>query len=354
MKRVCVSTLCDLTSFGSVLQAYALKQALRELGAESFILREKPLSAELRPHRGRSPQTLLLNLHQRFIRSKLEAGLQGTKAFTDESLDFYIYHSDEKLREQCPPAELYLAGSDQVWNPKKLLPVHFMEFAPDPARKVSYAASMGLPKLTDAQAEWILPRLARFDAISVRELDGAEALGTRMGRAVSRNVDPVFLNKTEDWVRLAERKPYPLSGPYILVYPIYWDHALNARLKALHKKTGLPIILLSSQLREIYATKTIYDADLLQFLWLVRHAAAVVSSSFHGVSMSILFHRPFSAVINPADASRLTSLLSVLGLNNLDLSELSDGKQDFSEADKRIAAERDSGLSYLKEVLRFE
>ena len=42
VKTVCVSTYCEWSSYGSVLQAIGLKKCLETLGMESFVIRDNP------------------------------------------------------------------------------------------------------------------------------------------------------------------------------------------------------------------------------------------------------------------------------------------------------------------------
>ncbi len=51
MKTVCVSTYCEWSSYGSIMQAIGLKKKLSNLGFESFIVRDKPAPQEQRTFR---------------------------------------------------------------------------------------------------------------------------------------------------------------------------------------------------------------------------------------------------------------------------------------------------------------
>lgn len=112
-------------------------------------------------------------------------------------------------------ADIYLVGSDQVWNPcaepqsamsnfsKKRLEYYMLDFVDKSklhARKVSYAASFGIKELPDyidkskSVKEYARKALSDFDAISVREEQGVrilESLGLQ-GVCVA---DPTMLLK---------------------------------------------------------------------------------------------------------------------------------------------------------------
>src|SRR5690606_2791095 len=74
--------------------------------------------------------------------------------------------------------EVFIVGSDQVWNPdltKASALDYFFSFLPDEVKRISYAASFG-------NSEWIWSDiqhdvwdcLQKFSAISVRESSGAK------------------------------------------------------------------------------------------------------------------------------------------------------------------------------------
>lgn len=65
------------------------------------------------------------------------------------------------------------------------------------------------------------------------------------------------------------------------------------KLKELHEKTGYKIVSIQNSLRPIYANKRVMDIGPKQFLWLMDHAEAVVTSSFHGTAFSVIFNKRF-------------------------------------------------------------
>lgn len=61
------------------------------------------------------------------------------------------YHSLEELQKKPPKADVYMVGSDQVWNPditKYFAKLYFLDFGDDGIRRVSYASSFGTPNWT--------------------------------------------------------------------------------------------------------------------------------------------------------------------------------------------------------------
>ena len=192
--------------------------------------------------------------------------------------------------------------------------------------------------------------MQRLDRISVREAQCKEALQPLTEKEIAVHIDPTFLLDTETWRQY--EKQYPICGPYILVYMIYWDPACKAQIQELKRKTGLPVYAVCSGLSRVYADKQLFDVGVEEFLWLVDHAEYVVTSSFHGAAMSTIFGKRFAAVLNPGSPSRIRNLLQTLGIPEVPIQEL-DGAEgfDYTAIRTRMAEERARGMQYLKEAI---
>jgi hypothetical protein len=96
--------------------------------------------------------------------------------------------------------------------------------------------------------------------------------------------------------------------------------------------------------------------------WLAGLAAArfVVTDSFHGTALAILFNKPFVALTNhERGAARFESLLSLFGLQDRLLSPdtpLPDGLiteiPDFERVNTILARERENSLAFLKSIIK--
>lgn len=354
MKKIFVATYCDWRSYGAVLQALALQSQLRELGCESQVLCPEPqppkkLKPSL-PLTGGLAQRIL-DTHKLLVHAALQRKYRNTHAFIRAHVSVRYCGSYAELNAAPPEADAYLAGSDQVWRPDRVDPFFFLAFAPEGSKKLSYAASMGSPDIPAEQLAAFRGGICGFDTLSVREPDNRRVIAALTDQPVHRHIDPVFLWSPEQWRGLA--RPYPgMDRPYILVYAIYWDHSLNRQLERLHRQTGMDVVVLANSWRRIYANRWIFDADPGQFLWLVDHAAMVVTSSFHGTAMSVIFEKRFAAVINPAAASRITGLLEVLDIREAAMEALFSGEQpDYAPVRERIRQEQARSRQYLNEVL---
>ena len=349
-KQVKILTFCINTSIGSILQAYGLTEALKACGYDSEVWLEIPKEYQKPVGRNRL-KVMARDAMEAVHRRSLEAGRQKRERFITEHLSTAYFAEEEDYRRKALEYEdaVYLAGSDQVWDPDRLNPVFFLSFVTK-GRRISYAASMGNTNIRPEAAEAIENWLRPFDRISVRERKCAEALRELTDKEIGMHIDPTCLIDAEAWRSL--EKPYRVKGPYILLYMLYWDNALTDKIADLKKRTGLPVYAVCSRASRIYADKHCYDVGVEEFLWLVDHAAYVVTSSFHGVAFSVIFRKQFAAVINPNLPSRIENILSVLSLPHVSIEELGSGTGiDYSAVPEIIRKERQRGITYLKEAI---
>ncbi len=357
MKKVCISTYCEWSSYGSVLQAMGLKQCLQEIGFESFIVRDAPAPLAKRDFPlaiSKNPKKLIKDIFNLYYRPARRRQYESCVRFIKEHIDIRYYNDAKALKSNLPQADYFLAGSDQIWHPKLCKPVFFLDFVPQGQRRLSYAASMGTTEIPAEKRDEFARLVRGFDALSVRETDLPDVIGPLVEKDINVHIDPTFLADGESWRRVAGE--YPIQKPYILVYGIYWDRKLNRQLKRLRKKTGCAIISLSPTGRtSVWGNRRVCDADPAQFLSLIDHAQAVVSSSFHGVALALNMNKKVAAVVNPKAPSRLASLLETLQVPRYDVADVMEfDLAAYAGINERIARERARSVTYLKEILNDE
>lgn len=350
MKKVNVLTFCTWTSIGSILQAFGLKKALYANGCESKLL----LSADenvFRENRVNSLKSLVSRVFHTVIRRDRQKAYCKRCDFITRNLDVVTYdHYDDLSRivSETPDA-YYLVGSDQIWHPDCCYKHFFLEFVHN-RKCASYAASMGKTEIPTENIDLFRSLFRRLDIISVREKQCKEVLQPFTEKEIGVHIDPTFLLETEAW-REYEKK-YPICEPYILLYMIYWDPACKEQIRELKKRTGLPVYAVCSALSRVYADKKLFDVGVGEFLWLVDHAEYVITSSFHGVAMSTIFHKKFSAVVNPSSPSRIRNLMDTLNIPIVSINQLDKtGQFDYHAINDRIKIERQKGLQCLKRII---
>ena len=355
MKKICVSTYCDWNNYGSILQSIGFKKMLYKLGYTSVLVQDKPAppaNFQASLHICKNPMANIKNIYLYAKRKKVSLKYRNSLKFMRENVDILYYNNYDVLKNNPPEADYYIAGSDQIWRPQTCHPVFFLDFVSQDKKRISYAASMGNTNMPEAKKEIFKDFINLFDYISVREKDNVKFIKETVCKETEIHIDPAFLINADQWRKY--KKTYDIQGPYILLYALYWDVNLNKQLKQLHRKTGLPIVAICNGLSRIWANKKLFDVDPGQFLWLVDHAEAVVTSSFHGVAFSIIFNKKLAAVVNPKLPSRIENILQTLRVKNSSIDGLMQVNTDFYEnTNKRILEEQQKSINYLKKALEY-
>lgn len=357
--------------YGAQLQAYALNHTIEKLGIPCEIIdyvRQDTLSGSSLIKSGFSPRVLLSNAHTLLHYKRF-------KRRSDRFLDFYRnrlklgsrrYHTASELAANPPSYDVLVCGSDQVWNPmifseKDFDPSFFMHFSGD-TRRIAYAPSFGISSIPEDKKETLKAYVEGFDALSVREAQGADILRELIARPVPVVLDPTLLLNEADWSELCA--PSPMDRPYILSYFITDPTPFFPVLEQIQAKLGLPVVCLCGARKKVPGTiRLVYDAGPQEFLSLFKHADFVLTNSFHGTVFSVQFRRPFysfqknkASSANPAEVgSRLSNILTQLGLEDrlLGADSLLQALDaiDFSQVTEKLNAKREESLNFLKEAL---
>ena len=341
-------------SFGAVLQTYSLQNFLLSDGIENKVIdysgNRDGMFALF--SRSRKPKALLSNIDVALHKKSIE---RGNRRFLDFINNKIIktepYDTLAHLKADPPAADVYITGSDQVWSiGRGIGEAYFLNFGDEKTRKISYAASMGRSVIPEEKRETIKKYLESFYAVSVREQATKDVIAPLAKCRVEENIDPVFLTSAEEW-RTLEKSVDGIDGPYILCFCIYRPKWLNGELKKLHKQTGKKIVILDpSGLRMLYHNKQIRDAGPEEFLWLIDHADSVVTTSFHGVSFSMIFGKPLYAIVNPDAPERIVNLLQLLGADQavVDKLEIAPPEYDPETVKERIEEQKSRSAQYLR------
>ena len=182
MKKVGIITMHKVVNYGSALQAYALQRVIEKLGYDCEIIdyvypNEYHLSQYPKLPAWKSwvlfliqmlygfPQKKRIKLFERFYKDYLK-------------LSPVCYKSREQLQGNPPHYDIYVTGSDQVWNPKSIVEdTSFMlSFVRNDVHKISYAASFATDSIPDRFRGLYKAYLDMYSAISVREKNGIEII----------------------------------------------------------------------------------------------------------------------------------------------------------------------------------
>ncbi|HDZ56837.1 MAG TPA: polysaccharide pyruvyl transferase family protein [Pseudomonas xinjiangensis] len=217
--------------------------------------------------------------------------------------------------------DAYVFGSDQIWRYNQFNKhlgydsVYWGKYPADiSARKVSYAASMGVLDQADTELDFISGKLEHFDALSVRENSLKDLLQPLTRKPISKVLDPAFLLDKTRWAALAA-KNMALPEQYVLLYNLNKSSRATSLADDLANKLGCAVFELSSEVVPFDISRRYQNtAGPAEFLALFENATHVISTSFHGVVFSLIFEKQFQALGLGQNASRVTNLLTDLGI----------------------------------------
>lgn len=392
-KRICLLTSEEsfLNNYGAALQGYALFETLCEMGFDVSIVRYdgyapprkygllKDIVKRIIRYKGNQPSEDEIKAVERKrnnrIRYKREIEHRELlfRSFQDENMSFYSEKRMcwETLRETPPISDIYMCGSDQIWNPNfhggVCDPGYFLTFAPKESTKIAYAPSFGCDDIPKSMQKMLFKMLKDFKAISVREKSGVDIVKKYGKRKAEHVLDPTLLRTGDEWRKIA-KKPEGLPKHYILCYRFAESNKTKSMIDQISQNTGWQVV--SLPLSEVAMNDdycTIFEAGPQEFVGLIEHASLVCTDSFHATVFSILMNTPVCVFLRESYKngnsmnSRIYSILQLLKLEHHIIkpdAEVDEAikciDEDYKEANEILATEREKSFNFLIKALQTE
>lgn len=323
--RITIITLHRVYNFGSVLQAYATQRIFEKPGHDVEIIDYiTPQRTKRRILLG-SPSNVMNKSFKNIIYRIAKIGSIILKertfgAFVRNNLNLTRkYISAEDLVKDPPSADIYVTGSDQVWNSDYNEGVDrgfFLDFLPEECCRVAFVASFGKTQLDAEEIALTTKYLRRYNAISVREESALKIVSDLGIEDAVWLIDPTLQIPKEEWLTIAS--PRLIKKKYLILMLLYNEdnHATEYARKIADEK-GLILVKISwEKKRPPLIDKLMTHRSPADFLSLFYYADFVVTNSFHGLAFSINFEKPFIIVPRNEYNSRIESLLKLTGLEN--------------------------------------
>lgn len=279
----------------------------------------------------------------------------------------------EEMRRLNEVCETFMVGSDQLFNADlyyRFGEMVTLDWVSDNHRKVAYAASFGHHVFwgREEQRADMAHYMQKFDAFSVREVDGVDLAKDTFGIDAEWVLDPIFLCNKEHFIRLAEQTSEKRETPHIFAYLLDPNSQKNEILQYIAEEMNSEVELFGDMLfrpneekLKIEQKKYMYElrqAKIEERLYSLIHSDFVVTDSYHGVCFAILFQIPFVAILNEnRGASRFYTILSKLHLMDRLVTSIEETKKslldnlDFSESYKLLEKERKHSAQWLLEAV---
>lgn len=361
--KILIVTMHRGNNYGSALQVYALSEALKNLG-------HFPLILDYIPKRINFSLILKKQIKHFFETSSLRGKYGVLRAimiliskkwlydqFFRRNLNLTKkYYSVEELRKNCPMADVYMTGSDQVWNSfynGGVELVFYLDFVPESSKKISYAASFGKNSLDTWEISETKRLLEKYSAISVREstaIDILRGLGIANGHLV---LDPTLLLSRKDWKsRIPKIK---VKEKYLLIYSVEPNKTeLIEYSKLIADRLDLKIYLVEWGFKKFpRVDKMLSCLDPMVLMSYFSQAEFVVASSFHGTALSINMNKQFISIAPKKFSTRAKSLLDLVQLTDRYFEEDAFSLEkaivpiDYGKVNQILSTQRNKSKSFL-------
>lgn len=271
--------------------------------------------------------------------------------------------SDADLKRLAKEFDVFVSGSDQIWNPKiisedgQLDPHYFLDFVAGKT-KFSYASSLGTYQYDESESGQVRDLLHDYSGITVREKDSAEYLSALLQRKVDDVLDPTLLFNKREWLAFFDLVQKQPEQPYILVYALKKDLLLKQTVEQVAAKLGYPVITIDQDPFTNFSNEQhIKDAGPVEFIELFANASFIVTNSFHGTCFSVNFNIPFIVTSPLSSINRIENLLSIVGASDRiklhadNVQEIISEDIDFDYANTRLESLRIECKKYIKDTI---
>ena len=374
-KKIGLITFSRAHNYGSLLQAYALQKKIQQFPDIKCEIIDFSNNAQIEMYSIFKTKCTIKNIIKNaialFFYPLMKREYMDFEKFivTNLQLSSTQYTDETSLKELNNEYDMFVTGSDQVWNIKCLDAddAYFLSFVSEKP-KIAYAPSFGAQNICECSEhpEKYEEYLKQFSNISIRENNGKMWLKKLIDKDVPVLIDPTMFYTKEEWYPLMSEPLY--DQPYILYYSFHFTQEINKVVKKISKKLGLPVIILSAHaciynLCAMYGFKLARHAGPQEFIRLINDAEFVLSNSFHGTVFSTIFEKNFWFLygsIQDENDDRAKTLVQQMGIEDRILNITDIDKCDFNKIPdyKKVANNlqrlRKEAFDYLNEALVIE
>ena len=347
-------------NYGSLINGYATRKILRDLGL-SVLTIQKPGANE--------DDWELKDTHNRKF---------GIDHYGEDISPFLPLSRMNELNDLC---DTFIAASDQIFNPYFSGGwagySFYLDFVAFNKKKISFATSFGtsfgsyIKNSYIDKKEKITGYFKRFSSISVREKASQDILRNTYGIDSTVVMEPVFFMDDTEWAKLAaysEKKEIDMGNNYLLTYILDPTPEKRSAINYYSEKTGLKNINILNGRTDLWANNnellnlegTLSDVHSGDLLKAFMNASFVITDSFHGMVLSIIFSKRFITIANKRRGfDRFEEVLSNFDLmdrlivdeSNIEKDEKYLELIDYTKSIEIIKTKKEKSIDWLKNAL---
>lgn len=219
----------------------------------------------------------------------------------------------------------------------------------------AYAASFGTVPVDAKVPYYVNSALKKMKYISVRDERSAEIVKRITGIKPPIVLDPTWLwdfNNDENIIK-------PVEEDYILVYGQDFTSVFIENLRKYANESDKKIIALDcNEDHYDWCDKMIAQAELSPFQWIgyFKYAASVATSTFHGITFSLIFNKKFAfsktdfIMAKVDDFLKELKLFDLFNKNQDDVFGMLDHNFNYNYINKIIEEKRTASVDFLRKV----
>lgn len=327
--NICILSMQRVQNYGSLLQSYALKKVLEEMGHTVFFLDIERNEADDRLRQGgtqlfadEGPQRGLfgkLKKLDRYSVNRIRIKMRSKQQ--EKIMDMFrtnvlgLCEDSNNSRYDC-----CVIGSDEVFNclsdAKWGFTSQLFGNVKQANRIITYAASGGattLELVPAAVASRIRNAFKSVSAFSVRDKNTYNMVSALTDKQVFEHLDPVLIEGFE--VELsAMKKPDNLPEKYCVVYSYYNRIHSSEEIKAIKKfckEHEMEIVSVGAPQMWIKKHLVLEPFEVLRVF---IDAAFVITDTFHGTIFSAKYADRFATITRKSNQNKLGDLIGRLGI----------------------------------------
>lgn len=357
--KIGILTLHHAINYGAFLQCYALQEVLKSLGHDVGVIDYSPRYFKKDYTVANFDGFKSLSLYRKFRRVlgiillfipriiRRMVFLKSIKSY----LRIYGNSFSDIEETDISFYDVIVFGSDQIWNPKITRgfdSVFWGDFNFQ-GKKIAYAASTGDDfSILENDIESFKNSLLNFSSISVRERRLEKFLIDKCNAPSETVLDPTLLLDDGKWSEFAGDGKK--SEKYLLLYIVIPSLEAKKIARKIAKELHLKVkeIFPSASINPMsWANASCSPSD---FVRLFRDSQFVVTTSFHGTSFAINFHKKFYAVNTGKPNERILSLLQLIGLEDryvYSVDDVDDKYIDFLLVSEKLQNEKTKSFSFI-------
>lgn len=360
--NICIATWYKSLNYGTCLQAYGLYYFLEKLEYNCCMLEKCRYFSIYNPLDWINILEKIFkkwNLHKLYSKEQQQYILLKQKYTAEfdkrENLitEFVGNYNMPKLNSKSDyeiltnEYDIFITGSDQIWNPSHFSREYLLNFVPSNKKKIAYSSSFGVKKITGYYASVYKKLLSRFDYIGVREKSGINIVKELTGKNAKLVLDPTMLLTKNQWHEVTKKAfisdKLKKSKEYILCYFVgntvnYWQ-----AVKKIQKEMNKELVIIPYNADSYEKTGLInIETGPAEFLWLIEHCALLCTDSFHATVFANIFNRNYCVFKRFKDTdkqsqnSRLETLLDMFDLRKEKFFDVNDEKNILENLKKDV------------------